>query len=560
MLVDAGEPTERLVRGELTRAWAGSGGGAGGDAVRSNSFPLVPFSITGDEKGAGGGGGPGSMTILAIGDIVLENGGRIRADGGRGGGGENTNFLDRVGGGSGGGSGGHVILSSANRISISAESPLVPGFGAWMGPFYTDPISMGNDEDEHPQRAFSALGGQGGVGKDNAGGGRPPSPSTWKCDGIDRTRLALTFPNGAFLNVDPLGIACYDNLDEMGSVPGAGGDGGPGIIQLHVDSPRDNLLFPLQQTGGEVYGGIPGMPGTGIDVTFAMAPPPLGWRSPDDADFMLPFFGAESIAQSKWIRLGLGRLRPDFGGMPGDWLADGQVTMRFDGTDATGSVERTGTSVDLLAPIVGPDPLGTSPTLPYVDPASGGATLVLDASGLVGANEVYKRNVDLNRQLVVRLVDSANASNERRFSVVSAERVFDGVNDHLRVTVSTTGGTLADFVAAGTVQVSYVPAFFRVNTNGLEDQLPDVADIRITFDATQPDANGDPNPELAFSAQDDGMGGTVGFTEDIDDLNDRNWGFVRFRVLFDLNTDPMAAIDLSTPRPALEHLRIQLDY
>ena len=133
--------------------------------------------------------------------------------------------------------------------------------------------------------------------------------------------------------------------------------------------------------------------------------------------------------------------------------------------------------------------------------------------------------------------------------MLDSEHIFDGVNDQLRVTVSTSSGTLEDFVAAGSINVSLVPAFYRVNTNGLEDRIPDVANIQILFDATDADSSGNPNPDQAF-----------GFTSEIDDLNAKNWEFVRFRVLFNLNTDPMAELDLSTPRPALEHLRIQLDY
>ena len=43
----------RLIRGELDTLWAGAGGGAGGDAVNSASFPLTPFTAVGDEKGSG---------------------------------------------------------------------------------------------------------------------------------------------------------------------------------------------------------------------------------------------------------------------------------------------------------------------------------------------------------------------------------------------------------------------------------------------------------------------------------------------------------------------------
>ena len=65
MRTQAGE----LIHGELLNPWAGAGGGAGGDAIVSNSFPTTPFDPGGDEKGAGGGGAGGSLTILALGQI-----------------------------------------------------------------------------------------------------------------------------------------------------------------------------------------------------------------------------------------------------------------------------------------------------------------------------------------------------------------------------------------------------------------------------------------------------------------------------------------------------------
>jgi len=542
LIVDPGESTERLVRGELDRAWAGSGGGAGGDSVRSATFPRIPFTNGGDEKGAGGGGGAGSLTILAIGDITVFEGGKITADGGKGGGGENTSFFNRVGGGSGGGSGGHIVLSSANQISIVTS-------GQDTGPFYSDMELPGAKGQEHPERPISARGGRGGPGISNR-----PRTRHWGCDSIPRDRIELTFPGGGEIRVPPIDHSCFSLMPgpPVGSPPGGGGDGGPGLIQFHVDSPELNLLFPGQQLGGEVYG-------VDLDVTRATMPPPVGWHDLDDVNKLLPFFGSESIAQSRWIRLGLGRLTPDPAD-PGNFLADEQVILRFAGTDAMGSLERTGPDVELLTPVIGPDPLGTGPGPPYIDPASGGDLMVLDASGLTGADEVYKRNPALNRQLLLTLVDSADPSNEQRFSVSSAE--YDARNDQLRVSVITSDGTLDAFVAAGTTQVSYIPTFFRVTTTGVEDQLPDVADIVITFDATQQDAAGNPNPAMAYSQQDDGMGmgGVLGFTGNISDLNAENWDFVRFRVLFDLNTAPGGGVDLSTPRPALEHLRIQFEY
>ncbi|MEM6672033.1 MAG: hypothetical protein AAF726_04275 [Planctomycetota bacterium] len=157
-----------LIVGEAGRPFAGRGGGAGGDASRTSSFPAVPFAPSGDEKGAGGGSG-GGLVLLHARLITIGPEGHLIANGGDGGGGENVFFFDRVGGGSGGGSGGWIVME-ALRIDLSAA---------------------GDD-------AISALGGRGGVGRGDA----------------------------------------HD-------VVGAGGNGGPGVIQLHTPSGSEaEVLLP----------------------------------------------------------------------------------------------------------------------------------------------------------------------------------------------------------------------------------------------------------------------------------------------------------------------------
>ena len=121
-----------IVGGELLAPVGGSGGGGGGDAVDSMTFPLTPFSPTGDEKGAGGGGG-GGLGLVQAGQVVLGAEGRIRVDGGAGGGGENTLFFDRVGGGSGGGSGGMLVLQAQSFDLTQAANASITALGGLGG-------------------------------------------------------------------------------------------------------------------------------------------------------------------------------------------------------------------------------------------------------------------------------------------------------------------------------------------------------------------------------------------------------------------------------------------
>ncbi|MFT5051227.1 MAG: hypothetical protein ACI8QZ_002637 [Chlamydiales bacterium] len=115
------EASGAIVHGELAAPIAGRGGGAGGDALPSATFPSAPFTPSSDEKGAGGGGG-GGLAILQAPRVSIGGLGAIRANGGDGGGGENTLFFDRIGGGSGAGSGGFLLLQ-ARILDLSAAGP-----------------------------------------------------------------------------------------------------------------------------------------------------------------------------------------------------------------------------------------------------------------------------------------------------------------------------------------------------------------------------------------------------------------------------------------------------
>ena len=188
-----------LVGGELNALLAGAGGGAGGDAIFGDTFPspvfvdpnsnnLTPF----DFQGAGGGGGGGGLHLVVLGDVIVGPEGCILANGGNGGAGESTFFIDRVGGSGGGGSGGHLVIETAGRVDISAVRP--------------------------GHVAISAVGGEGGLG----------------------------MPIGA----NPEGTNEFDVLFEALERPvNQGGDGGPGVIQLHLigTSPqelREKVLLP----------------------------------------------------------------------------------------------------------------------------------------------------------------------------------------------------------------------------------------------------------------------------------------------------------------------------
>lgn len=228
----------RYILGELDRPWAGAGGGGGGDASQvpiGQGWP-APFSPGGDEKGAGGGGGGGSVHLLALRSIYFGDMGQISARGGTGGGGENTLFLNRVGGASGGGSGGHVVLESGERIDLRAKPPVViasPAQNHW---------------------AIDVRGGQGGAGANDLGG------SYLTLNGATETTPNLDACPGPGLYPTSGVNAC------RGPVDGAGGDGGPGLVQMHT---------PTGRVGTSPLSADILLPGGGSTLDMLCAPAPL---------------------------------------------------------------------------------------------------------------------------------------------------------------------------------------------------------------------------------------------------------------------------------------------
>jgi hypothetical protein len=153
-----------LIRGELAAPWAGYGGGGGGNANPASTFPTPNWNFASDEKGGPGAGGGGSLRIQALGRIVFGPIGEIRANGGVGGTGENTNFLDHVGGTGGGGSGGHVILESATQVDFTDgggnSGALLRDWIQACGP----PVEVGPTDYVEPENRGYSNGGAGGGG------------------------------------------------------------------------------------------------------------------------------------------------------------------------------------------------------------------------------------------------------------------------------------------------------------------------------------------------------------------------------------------------------------
>jgi hypothetical protein len=492
--------TNQLIIGELKKPWAGAGGGGGGDAsqVPSGQFP-GPWSPTGDEKGSGGGGGGGSLHILALGNIRFGSAGQIQCRGGMGGGGENTLFLNRVGGGSGGGSGGHVILQSAKSIDMRLSSVAT--------------------------RAVLATGGEGGAGAQDAGGAIQSSGGQ-----IEQPAAQDACPGP--------GIYATTGLNPCrGLVDGAGGDGGPGVIQLHTatgvvgppTNPLADIIVPAALTLKDVCQPPPLVPGgAGVD------------------GYMIPTFGKKSRARSKWIALGEGGFDPSS-------AVYRDVTFDFAGINTVNGFVQTDINGKVLPQpaVLSPGALHAAPALPYVV-TPGGYTLVMDATPLIGtANEALLQNVELLRHYMLQLSDASNAADYTRFDVVAP--VYDSLTHQLSLTVDGNGPSMSDtsVVPWGVVNVELQPAYFRVHSSGAADTLPISSTIKIQLEATRADVNGNPDPA-----------GIIGPTSDLSVLNVAPNGtlrFVRFQVLFDIDAQGLG-LTPGAPIPSLEFFRLPFRY
>lgn len=524
-----------IVRGELGQPWAGAGGGGGGNCVNNASFPNPAWTTSGDEKGAGGGGGGGSLTILCLGNVTFGPNGRIDAGGGTGGGGENTNGHNRVGGGSGGGSGGHVIIQVGSRIDFT-QVRTNQTFERDKGGIWTRGGQGG--EGSAGLNATDGLGGAGAGGVETAatadrlprdhyvlerGGLTTPAPCAVAAAG----NTALAAPAGA--PAAPTGTLAE-------GIPGCGGDGGPGVIQLHAPTLGD-IFVPV--FGGESLFAClkPNPVGSTIRAGIGAANNFSNVNTPAQWDQLLPGFGKLSKAQSQWIALGATSVSPT--------STDAETTeFRFGGVDASGQVLKTGggpaaTQTELPSILTGSgsQTVTGAPSTPFI--TTDKRAIVFDGTTVL--DDVYLSNPSLLRAFDVRFVVGTSVFH---FDATSAS--YDETSGLLRVFVSESGMPLNGIPTTGSASVSIRPRFFRVRTSGTQDAIPDPVQVKFEFQATTVSSLGTP----------DEAGATLWVT-DINALNthpnNAELRFFRFRVSFDLGTSTLSA---NSPIPSIEFLRV----
>jgi hypothetical protein len=287
----------------------------------------------------------------------------------------------------------------------------------------------------------------------------------------------------------------------------AGGDGGPGLIQVHAQT----LLLPAGQTLGDV--------------------------SSPDALALVPFVASEARARSLWIPV------RHAAAAPGGTMD--RVAFAFGGTDSTtGAVldQDADALVDSLPPLLGPALLAAAPALPHL--GSDPRTVVFEVSSLAGTfDDVVLRNPALLRQYAVRLSLAADPASFSVFDVSAAS--YRSGTQTLRVVVDSTGPALTSFGGGAAVAAALVPRYLRLETAGIPDYLPPNHGVRVLWQGTGQTATGAPDDASPLT----------GWLGDPLQLSLPGLAFYRFEVVFDLGP-PAGQLGAAPSSPALDFLRL----
>ncbi|MAB79299.1 MAG: hypothetical protein CMJ89_08090 [Planctomycetes bacterium] len=291
-----------------------------------------------------------------------------------------------------------------------------------------------------------------------------------------------------------------------------GGQGGPGVVQLHVPRPERG------------FGASPEQAGVVLPMDALIQDDPLDAVTSPPAVILYPDFGSRSTARSRWISLGAAEQSAD-GGVE-------LVTFLFKGTEQAaggdeGKVLVDGDTVRDVDPLFGPGVIDGLDARVEED----GVTLSLRGDALsfgssqVLFDDVYLRTPALLENFLLRF--STDTGFEADFDVGAA--AYDDSQAVLTLQVPFEGPTLADFVATADAPVTYslIPRFFRLSSRLGLDRLPEGAYVRMLFQGATETAGGLPDEDSPV----------VDWTGDIRRFNELEPGqldFFRFSVEFEL--------------------------
>jgi len=483
--------------GELAAPWAGSGGGGGGDSVTVNRIdtngdgipesvqdfiPIIPFQSTSS-------GSP------------------------------STGWVKYRKGAGGGGGGGQLMIFAIGTIKFGPSSALKANGG----------VGFAGESVIYVNNSISGSGG--------GSGGHIVLHSTTAIDFSELTSIGVANTAADVGNLVPVDIVQAFGGRRGWSSPsvsgndgngdfhvGRGGAGANGVIQIHVPNPRTDIIWPpLAAPGILDYIGNP----VDTDKLEEM----LSLMTAPQAYALIPFFSSASMVQSTWIDTGLAglRLSPDPDQQNWTYPKFAEAMLRFDGIGAGGIVQKVGETVA---------PLGNVATGPNSAAQYDGFSLVIPNASAHFAAEFLR-----NPALLVGYDVLPNANGAGAYEIVSAD--YDRGSDRLTLQTLVADGPL-EFAIGGAPEWAVRQKFFRIDTSGLKDSLPNHANVYFSFQGAKERTPGSNEPGDPFP-------GPNQWTSDLSQLD--GYRFIRYRLTFDADANG-TGIDLSTPLPQVNYVKI----
>ncbi|QDU85730.1 hypothetical protein Pla163_28630 [Planctomycetes bacterium Pla163] len=314
------------------------------------------------------------------------------------------------------------------------------------------------------------------------------------------------------------GTTGTDNSGDAG-----GGNGGAGVIQLHVfdDDP---------DVGGWALLNI----GTAANINSFGVPNPL---------VCFPTFGARSRVVSRAVPLGGATLDVSSS------LPNGRLRYGFSELPSanSGDIPSTGQVVDAEAAVI----TATGVNVTVNDTTDQVTLRFPQAVADDVTRNMYLRNTQLLRQQGLSLSDGG--SNQDDFTVASGTFTYGTTSE---VTLQLEGAPDLSAYTGGSVTGSLVPRFYRVESDGTLDRMPNTAAITVEFQGLTADSNGAPdveNPAVDWTADPADMAAFNGPAGDSID-------FFRFRVTFNNDADGSIGLSGDEELPSLDFLRLFFEF
>ena len=498
-----------VVRGELQGPWAGSGGGAGGDSMMirivditgngvpeplSRLYPVVPF-----QRSLGQGQQGWSYYRKGAG---------------------------------GGGGGGQCLIMAVGIVRIGASGTILANGG----------IGMAGESILYTDNAISGSGG-------GSGGHVVIHSAT----GLDLSAIDLGVADTAaeIGNLIPVqniqafggrrGWAGPEYSTVPGSIPvrddgngtfavGRGGAGANGVIQIHVPDPQRDILWHPSSRRGILDYLAQSPTGIAIDRVEEI----FGLLTAPQAYALVPFFSSRSMVVSEWIDTGFADLRL---GDPETFPQYGNAYLGFQGIErTTGLVERSNSNtVAALAEIA------TGSTAQ--------ASFDNFQVSIPSASTSFEAKFLRLPQLLVGYDLFPDAESVISFEIADAH--YNRSADSLVLTTSIADGPMVFALNADQPTWSVRERFFRVDTFGAKNRLPESASIRFEFQGTHETS---PGSNVAGHPFDDPLQANT-WVSDVSLLD--GYRFLRYRVTFDTDVN-REGVDLSAPLPSVSYLKIPL--